>query len=347
MSAEEALRLQHKFCDRLSAPRTAGMVLAGLAILRTRTRIARRLREWPDLTMEDAIALRLAGGLHNLYLTGDAPELEAIYNGELPDQATIDEIVVGLAEKFDSRLDQWLDRPPQTNEAGRSGAIMAGLLWLAGRVIPRFEMNEIGASAGVNTMMERYFFDLGGVLVGPANSPMRIVPEWRGIAPAASEIEITGICGSDITPLDLSDNDEALRLKSYVWPDMQERMQRIEAAVALAAERRPDLVEADAGEWVAQMLARPQEGGVTRVLYHSIMWQYMPRATRGRITEAMEEAGGNATAQRPLAWIQFETDVETFANQLRVRFWPDPDDQEWVTLAKAHPHGAWIEWLGT
>src|SRR5690606_10050942 len=137
-------------------------------------------------------------------------------------------------------------------------------------------------SAGVNTMMDRYFYDLGGVQVGPAASPMRIVPEWRGPPPPGTQVEISTIRGSDIAPVDLSDPEQALRLKAYVWPEATERMVRIDAAIALAAESPPDLAAMDAALFVEQTLVRPQDTGTTRVLYHSVMWQYLPPETQGR-----------------------------------------------------------------
>jgi hypothetical protein len=37
------------------------------------------------------------------------------------------------------------------------------MLWLAGQGLPpRFECLEIGSSAGINLMIDRYFYDLGG-----------------------------------------------------------------------------------------------------------------------------------------------------------------------------------------
>jgi len=238
----------------------------------------------------------------------------------------------------------WLDGPPQTNEAGRSASVMAGLLWLSRRLGPKFELNEIGASAGINTMIERYRYDLGGVQVGPPDSPMRIAPEWRGPPPPADAVEIVTIRGCDVAPVDLSDPGEALRLKAYVWPDAIERMGRIEAAVYLAAERAPLLERKDAGDFVTERLEAPQEEGVTRVLYHSVMWQYLPKATRKRIAMEMEQAGGRATGDKPLAWVRLETNRATFRHELSIRYWPGGEDA--VTLAEAHPHGAWVEWLG-
>ncbi|HWK42899.1 MAG TPA: DUF2332 domain-containing protein [Croceibacterium sp.] len=339
-----AIDWQAGHAERADAPITARIVRAEFAILDTPTELARRMVNWQGLSLEDAMPLRVAGGLHWLHLSGAEPALAPVYAGQETDQAVIDEIVSALARKWDAKLVPWLDHPPQTNEAGRSSSIMAGLLWLSHRLGPRFELNEIGASAGVNTMMERYRYDLGGTVVGPEGSPMRLTPDWRGPPPPVGEVENTAIRGCDMSPVDLSDPVEALRLKAFVWADAQERMDRIDAAIALAAQKRPDLVRQDAGDFVTDMLARPQADRVTRVLYHSVMWQYLPVATRADITAAMERAGALATAQRPLAWVRLETNRQTFRHELSVRYWPGGEDA--VILSEAHPHGAWIEWQG-
>ena len=344
LDVSQALEWQAEHATRANAPCTGRVIHALVKVLATDTQVARRMSNWPGLSLEDAMPLRITGGLHHLFLTGDAPELGPVYAGELTDQARIDAIVVDLVQRFDARLAPWLDGPPQTNEAGRSASIMAGLLWLSERLGPRFELNEIGASAGVNTMMERYFYDLGGVTVGPADSPMRISPEWRGSPPPDNAVDIVSIRGCDVAPVNLADREEALRLKAYVWAEVTERIGRIDAAIALAAQKLPDLVEQDAGDFVAEMLTRPQQDGVTRVLYHSVMWQYLPTETRARITAAMEAAGKAATPDRPLAWVRLETHRQTFAHELTVRFWPG--GEEWTQLTQAHPHGAWVEWVG-
>jgi hypothetical protein len=338
----EAIAWQASHAERADAPITGRIVRAELAILDTPTELARRMAGWPGLSLEDAMPLRVAGGLHWLHLSGAEARLAPIYRGEVADQAAIDEIVAAVTIEWDAKLVPWLDHPPQTNEAGRSSSIMAGLLWLSQRLGPRFEMNEIGASAGVNTMIERYRYDLGGVEVGPADSPLRLKPDWRGPPPPTGEIEIVAIRGCDVAPVNLGDPGEALRLKAYVWTDAQERMGRIEAAARLAAEKPPILEREDAGRFVEERLAAAQDAEVTRVLYHSVMWQYLPETTRRAITAAMEQAGARAPTERPLAWVRLETNRETFRHELSVRYWPGGEEP--VTLSEAHPHGAWIEW---
>lgn len=344
-----ALGWQARHAEENGAPATARVIRALAGVRASDTATGRRIADWPGLTLKDAMPLRLAGGFHHLLLTGADDRLAEVYAGAITNQTAVDALVLDLTHKFDARLLPWLDGPPQTNEASRSASIMAGLLWLAQRVrAPRFDLFELGASAGVNTMIDRYFFRLGDTEVGPLGSPMRIIPEWRGASPPAppAGFGIASVKGCDIAPINLADPDAALRLKAYVWPDAAERMARIDAAIALAGHQPPDLVAADAGHFAAEMLARPRKQGTARVMFHSIMWQYMPTATQARITAAFEASGAEATPDTPLGWIALETDPATFRHELRVRLWDeDAHRGEEHLLSHAHPHGAWVEWL--
>src|SRR3546814_2382331 len=55
------------------------------------------------------------------------------------------------------------------------------------------------------------------------------------------------------------------------------------------------LDKGDAADWVEARLAEPQADGVTRVLMHSVVWQYLPETTADRIRAAMHAAGARAT----------------------------------------------------
>ncbi len=347
----EAIRWQADHATNNGAPCTGRMVRAQLALLDGSTEVGRRIAAWPGKPLEDALPLRLAGGHHALALSGADARFWPVYRGELTDQASIDALVLAATREHDAALLPWLDGPPQTNEAGRSASIMAALLWLSPQLGPRFELNELGASAGINTMMERFAFDLGGTLAGPADSPLRIVPEWRGAAPPPSApVQITAIRGCDRAPLDLTDPATALRLRAYVWAEVTERIARLDAAVALAQQQAPLVDHADAADWAEARLAGAQEDDTTRVFYHSIVWQYLPEPTRARITAAIEAAGARADSRRRLAWVRLETNRATFRHELTVRHWPDGAGQAAgapVLLGTAHAHGAWVEWFGT
>ena len=345
-SVPEGIEWQAEHAEKGGAPGTARVIRATLKLLDGDTATGRRMANWQGLVVKDAMPLRIAGALHNLVLTGEDQRLANVYAGRMTDQSAVDALVCELVETYDARLLLWLDGPPQTNEAGRSAILIAGLLWLAQYVPPKFEMLELGSSAGINTMMDRYRFDLGGVCVGPEASPMQIKPEWRGPPPPATKPEICLIRGCDVAPVDLTDPGASLRLKSYVWPEAYFRMDRIDAAVALANEKAPDVVKADAAEFVSGALRQPQDTGVTRVLFHSIVWQYVPVEQQRTVEAEMAQAAAAATHDKPLAWLMLETNRETFKHELTVRYWDGSEGcGEPRMLGCAHPHGAWVEWL--
>lgn len=331
------------YCRANGAPVTARVVAAlGTLLENPASDFARRIAEWQGAPLADALPLRAAGGIHALHLSGIATDLSPIYaDAEGINDAVI---VAGVVRHHEAALLPWLDGPPQTNEAGRSSNFIAAMLWLADQGLPpRFLCLEIGSSAGINLMLDRYHYDLGGVQVGPQPGAMAFTPEWRGNHPPQHKIEIAGLKGCDVAPVDLTDPAQALRLKAYIWPEHEIRFARMEAAVAAAQEKKPDLIRMNAADFVEAELAKPQAAGTTRVLMHSIVWQYVPADQQARVTAAMEAAGAAATPERPLAWIALEANRTMHRHELVLRYWPGGDTPK--MLGHAHAHGAWIEWM--
>ena len=335
---------QVAYCRANDAPITARIVAALATLLdKPATIFARRIADWKGAPLADALPLRAAGGMHALHLAGAAHELAPIYadSEDINDAA----IVAGVAARHEAALLPWLDGPPQTNEAGRSSNFIAAMLWLTEQGLPPlFDCLEIGSSAGINLMIDRYHYDLAAVQVGPQPGVMAFTPEWRGNHPPQHKIAFAGLKGCDVAPVDLTDPAQALRLKAYIWPEHHIRFARIEAAIAAATEKKPNFVKSNAADFVEAELAKPQAEGTTRVLMHSIVWQYVPAAQQARVTAAMEAAGARATAERPLAWIALEANRTIHHHELVVRHWPGDGTPK--MLGRSHAHGAWVEWLG-
>lgn len=336
---------QVAYCRDNDAPITAS-VCEGLRQLIEGERggaVMRRVRKWAGPPLADALPLRLAGGLHALQLAGEEPVLRPIYEGLAP--TDVAERIAEVLERHEPFLLPWLDGPPQTNEAGRSWGFAAAMLWLAEQGLPpRFALHELGSSAGINLMMARYHFDLGGVAVGPENAELQLAPEWRGPPPQRGSFEIVAAQGCDVAPVDLTDPEQALRLKAYIWPEFTSRFARMDAAIALAVAAPPNITTSGAAEFLEEVLAAPQEPGTTRMVMHSVVWQYIRPDERARIEALMAEAGARATPDAPLAWVSLEADRDTHRHELAVRYWPGGED--WRNLGTAHPHGAWVEWTG-
>lgn len=338
----QAFANQAAYCRSNDAPITARVVEAIAAMLGDADAgpFIARIRDWQGLPLADAVPLRAAGGIHALHQSGREPALAPIYADETADDVAIMRDAVAGHGAF---LMPWLDGPPQTNEAGRSSNFIAAMLWLASKGLPsRFECLEVGSSAGINLMIDRYRYDLGGVTVGPEAAVMTFAPEWRGAPPPAEPISFASLKGCDVAPMDLADPVQVARLQACIWPEHRERFARLDAAIAAARERAPDLVTMNAADFVERQLALPQAEGTTRALMHSIVMQYVPEDQRGRIVDAMEAAGAKATAEKPLAWISVEADRTLLGHGLKVRYWPG--GEQWRLLARSHAHGAWIEW---
>lgn len=345
----DAFTNQIEYCRSNGAPITGRMVEAIIGALDESSELGRRVLGWDGNPLADALPLRVAGGFHALHLAGDHSQLSAIYNGADQAAADAEQIISETITSDEAALLPWLNSPPQTNEAGRSSSYIAGLLWLAAQGLPpRYELLEIGSSAGLNLMIDRYHYDLGGISVGPDNAPLSFAPEWEGPPPPDVPFTLDSISGCDIAPVDLTDPAQARRLTAFIWPEHTVRFERMKTAIALVNEKAPDLAGASADDWMIAELAKPQKEGVTRVLVHSIVWQYIPKAGQERIKQAMEAAGAQATAERPLAWLSLEANRETYRHELIVRHWPHSDGPggEPIKLGEAHAHGAWVKWLG-
>lgn len=347
--AERAVRAsvtrQAESCRRLGSPFTAALLDAAAARLDAGSAIGARVLAWPGDATADALALRFAGALHGLVLSGQAPALAALYPPAQAEIAALWPAVEAAMDQHAARLDQWLDSPPQTNEVGRASALILGLSHVAARLGPRLAVYEIGASAGLNLSLDRFSYAFGDLPWG-GDSGVRLAPEMRGaVPPPIGDVEIIARAGCDIAPIDPADPAAAERLRAYCWPDQTARRQRLDAAIALAAAAGPKVVAADAAAWCDQVLnARPD--GATGVVMHSVMWSYLPDPTKAAITETLDRLGREATADRPLARVMLEPLIEAPGATLRAEIWRGGGaGPEIADLAIADYHGAWIEWF--
>ena len=336
-----AFRIQEHYCRAMGAPNYAAICAAVAERLTRDSEVGGRLLDWPGEPTKDALPLRFMGGLHGLVLAGADAELARAFAGDLPPDAIAPMLERVLAE-HEAALLPWLDGPPQTNEPGRSAALMCGLMEIARRHGPKIEVLEIGSSAGLNQLIGRYGYDLGGTRAGDIDAPVMLTPDWTGPAPAPVVVEVVAVRGCDVRPMDATDPAVEARLSAYVWPEQPERAGRLRAAIDMVRAHGVRLDHADAADWLEARLAEPQASGVTRVLMHSVVWQYLPEDTRRRVRAAMLAAGERATAERPLGWVMMEPNRSVAHQVMRVMSWPDHADP--VVLGVSHAHAAWIRY---
>ena len=306
--------------------------------------VAQLLADWGGHPVLDNVSLRLVGAAHFLALRGDAPALAATF----PSAGGRYEAALAwkaLRETFESeqtRIRAHLEQQVQTNEVRRCCALLGGFLALARAHEWPLRLLEIGASAGLNQCFDQYRYELGAQRFGPAAAPLTLDCEWRGkpLELAGARLRVASRRGCDLFPIDLHDREQRLRLESFFWPDQVERIARLRAACDCALRSGVALERARAGDWLERELSAPAPR-TTTVLFHSVMWLYVPEAERNRVQHLMSEAGARATADAPLAWLSMEGHNYEFC-EIRLRTWPDGDDR---LLGRCHYHGAWVEWI--
>ena len=291
----------------------------------------------------DGLPLRLCGGLHALVRSGLAPELAELYPPRpVPTDAALWSALEHAFAAEEAFILPWLNSPPQTNEVGRAGALMSGLLVVAAEFGLPLLLFELGASAGLNLILDRYGYRLGGVSAGDAGSPLQLAPQWQGPPPPGAAVRVAGRQGVDLHPLDVTCDGE--RLLAYVWPDQQERLHRLEKALAIAVADPPRIDTGEVADWVEAQFEAAPAPGLARVVMHSVAFQYFPEASQRRISDRIEQAGALAGADAPVAWLRFEKEPGDRETSLRLRLWPGGGDR---LLASCQPHGATIHWLVT
>lgn len=346
MSDEERIREhfrhQAKACEGLGSDFTAGLCRLLAERLDRSTEVGRRVLSWAGNTRDDALSLRLCGGLHGLVLAGADERLAAAYPPNMVGDGELAGAVSAALARHDEALVAALASPPQTNEIARSAMLLPGFLTVGAEYGMPLAIREIGSSAGLTLNFDRYSYRYGDACWGPDDSPVKLCPDVRGEAPPLGGfLDIASRKGADIAPLDVRDGAARIRLKSYVWADQTARLQRLDAALTVADAHPFALERADAAVFVESELAAPAEG-IVFVLFHSIMWQYMPEATRRRIEDMLDTAGNEGGG--PIAWLRMEpvSPAEPYAT-LRLTCWPEGRTRD---LARCDYHGRWIEWIG-
>ena len=207
-----------------------------------------------------------------------------------------------------TRSAPWLDRAPQTNEVGRTtGLVGALLLLLGGRDLP-VVLHEVGASAGLGLHGDRYRHQVGAgrTVVGPRAAPRSRWPTpGAGRRPtSAAPLHVVERHGSDVAPVDLAQPGRgrpAARLR-LARPDRPAGPAAGGAASSRRSTRCP-VRRARGGRGGARLALR--EGHLT-VLWHSVMWQYLPPPEQRAAEAALAALGAAATAEAPLARVSLE-----------------------------------------
>lgn len=340
----DAFRKQAEQCDIMGSSFTASLCRLLADRLDQTTRFGRKVLDWEGDPINDALALRACGALHALARSGKGEnELHDAYPPAPFDERHLWYVIHDVLTRHDNYLASFIDSPPQTNEVARSSMVLGAALHVTARTRLPIEVFEIGSSAGLNLRFDQYRYQFGnGRAWGLEDAAVDIASEWRGaVPPLSAKVNVLSRAGCDQKPLDPGNIADAERLLAYVWPDQPHRLARLEAAVKHAAADGLKVEATDAADWVERGLSRPPREGAVRMLFHTIVWQYMPPDTRRRIDAALAKAGAAATDDTALAHFRFEPDGKGEGGAMALTLWPGG---ETIQLGRADFHGRWVDW---
>ena len=127
---------------------------------------------------------------------------------------------------------------------------------------------------------------------------------------------------------------------AYFWPEQRDRLANLRAAIDLALAENVAVETADAPAFAA-LHGAPRAGTAT-VVFHSIFFQYMPKASQDALVAAIEAHGAAATDAAPFAWVRLEPQLDNLKTiDVRLTQWPGGREQ---VLAESHPHATWVRW---
>ncbi len=293
--------------------------------------------------------------VHDLVLRGEAPELAAYYPSVAAAPLPPSEAFPAFRETCGRHADEIratvATRSTQTNEVGRCAVFLPALGLLETEVGP-LSLVDVGASAGLNLLLDRYAYryEPGGTVGGP--SPVTLACGTRGSVPLPSAPpQITGRLGLDAEPIDVCDPDQAGWLEACVWPDQLDRFQRLRAALAMARTDPPPVRRGDAVEDLAPAVTDAADSGHPTLLTSWVLNYLSPRQRVDFVARLDDLAHGH-----DISWVAAESPALTPELPFGAAA-DDPEDRtvlslvrwrggqrEVGTLAVVHPHGFWMHW---
>jgi len=280
-----------------------------------------------------AVALRLMGAVHRMVLEGRLPALEPHYPsvGGDGDAAAAWPAFRDALREYQPEIRQRVAGGCQTNEVGRSAALLGGFLEVAHRSGLPLRILEIGASAGLNLRWDHYRYEAGRsgepgqAGWGEESSPVRFDHFFEVPPPLDRAAEVAERKGCDLDPIDPTSEEGALSLRSFIWADQLGRLSRLDGAIAIAKEVPAEVERLDAAAFLERELSVKSPGTAT-VVFHSVFMQYVGGDQRTRIQRAIDQAS--------VYYLRLEPGEGTFEIRLGDEL-----------LGTSSAHGAGVRWF--
>jgi len=289
------------------------------------------------------LPLSLMGAIHRLVLEGEVARLTKFYPsvGGTPDCNGAWLAFRDTVQQQKDTIRSLIKNPVQTNDVGRSGSLFGGFGVISQRTRMPLRLLEVGTSAGLNLRWDRFRYEWSGGGWGELNSAVRLENVFVDAAPSIPpRIEIVERAGCDPSPVDVHTDSGRLTLISYIWADQVDRIRRLQDAISIARTTPCVIDKAGGADWLEERLQKSFPGAAT-VIFHSLVWPYMSKPERKRITAVIENAGNRASENAPVAWLTMEPNRAS-SFEIRLRIYPGFEEQ---VIATSLPHAPAVHWL--
>ena len=230
----------------------------------------------------------------------------------------------------------------QTNEVGRCAYLYPAFALVAELSRRPLVIIELGASAGLNLMWDRYRYEYDGDTVcGQRDAAVVIQSTFRGgrrpTLPERAPLVVDRV-GVDLEPIDVRDRDQTAWLSALVWPEHRARAALLASALTLAQNAPPRIVRGDALTCLPDLLREAGRDAAVCVTHTHTLYQ-MTEDRRAALTAFLDESSRHLPLYRVSAeWLSTTHPVVELTSWAGA----DVDTQR---LAFCDPHGGWIEWL--
>lgn len=300
----------------------------------------------------------LLAAVHYLLLEGTSHPLADYYpsvgGDRAPDKATADVFIDFCDRHREAVVELLRSRPTQTNEIARAAMLLAALNHVTASA--PLGLVDVGASAGLNLLCDRYRIVFGNQAIGPDDAHVTVACELVGDDPfpKARPIALAERIGLDPSPLDAGDSTDRQWLRACVWPEHCRRRRLLDAALEVAADEPPEVIEGDAFA-LPQALEHLSEE-VHVCVFHSATLAYVAPDDRAAVADMLE----GISQTRPLSWISLEGPFIAPFDRLSAQALVAPPDgahmllglTEWHhgrrhdrLLGRADSHGKWLQWI--
>jgi len=235
-------------------------------------------------------------------------------------------------------------RVTNTNDVGRSALIYPALDIIARETEQPLSLVEIGPSAGLNLNWYRYGYHYINEVGEPPiernlGAGLILASQLKGAKRPSLSAELPAVAaaiGLELNPVDLTSAEERLWLRALIWPERLDRMARFDAALEIARNHLPRIVEGRA-ERDLETAMKDLPSGPLCIIHTHVLYQFDAAAKA-----AFESALDAVAKSRPLYRLSVELDGHDYPIQLSRS---ERGAREVRRLAHCDPHGAWIEWL--